>query len=348
MDVLDLSRELISIDSTTGREAGVSELIADRMRRSGWVVRTQLIPGAEPGTRGERSNVLALSDDAGPPDVVLTTHIDTVPPFIELSEDADRLYGRGTCDAKGIFAAQWVAAERLRVLGQGRVAVLAVVGEETNSIGAKRAKELLPEARFLVDGEPTRLVMASAMKGVLGLRASATGVAGHSAYPERGRSAVHTLVRGLAHLIDEALPGEPEFGATTVNVGLLAGGAAMNVIAPDARAEIMIRLACASDEILRRVRATLTEEVEISIHTCAEPRRIYVPDGFPSAPVSFGSDVPYLSAIGTTLLVGPGSIHDAHTSHESIRKVELLEAVELYTTLGQRLIAEGTRVTAGT
>ncbi|MBI4821827.1 MAG: M20/M25/M40 family metallo-hydrolase [Deltaproteobacteria bacterium] len=345
MDVVELAKELISIDSTTGREGHVSALIAERLKQNGWIVTTQPIPGGDPSIREDRMNVLALSDESGPPDLIVTTHVDTVPPFFPLTERDGRLFGRGSCDAKGILAAEWVAIERLRARGFERVGLLAVVGEETNSIGAKRAPELLPKARYLIDGEPTRLIPASAMKGVLGFRATAKGVAGHSAYPERGHSAVHEIVRGLARLIEEVMPGEPEFGATTVNVGLVEGGAAMNVIAPAARAEIMIRLATASEKVLERARAALGPGVEIEIHTCAEPRRIHVPLGFQGEPVSFGSDVPYLSAIGTTLLVGPGSIHDAHTDHESIGKDELLAAVDLYERLGERLLQAGARAT---
>src|SRR5262249_49489740 len=149
----------------------------------------------------ERINLLAMTDPGRPPDVVLTTHLDTVPPLIPLSEDDAYLYGRGTCDAKGIFAAQWIAADQLREKGRRNIALLGVAGEETDSVGAKTVSAVLPKARFIIDGEPTDLELTSAAKGILALRLSANGIAGHSAYPERGKSATHAMVLSLARLL---------------------------------------------------------------------------------------------------------------------------------------------------
>jgi len=338
-DVVELAKALVSIESTTLREGTVGAFIADGLEADGWRVTRQEIPGGDPSVAAPRMNVLATLSEQ-PPKLVFTTHIDTVPPFIPLSEDAEFLYGRGTCDAKGIFAAEWIAAERLRALGHEDVALLAVVGEETDSIGAKRAAAILPAARWIVDGEPTGCVMTSAAKGFFSFRARARGVAGHSAYPERGRSALHALIRGLGRLIEAELPSEPSIGASTVNVGRVEGGLAANVIAPDAEAVIAVRLGTEVEPIVERVRALLGPDIEIDVQTLSPPQRIHVPAGYPSAPVSFGSDVPHLRSIGTPLLVGPGSIHDAHTAGEKIGKAELRAAVDLYTELGLRLLAE--------
>jgi acetylornithine deacetylase len=213
-----------------------------------------------------------------------------------------------------------------------------VVGEETDSIGAKKVTEILPHADWIVDGEPTDLVMTSAAKGVLAMRLSCQGVAAHSAYPDRGRSATHPLIRGLAKVIDAQLPSEPAFGETTANVGTIHGGLAANVLAPEARAELMVRLAAPLAVVRAEIDRLLGSEVAIEIASQSEPLRIHVPEGYASAPVSFGSDVPHLSGIGTPLLVGPGSIHDAHTQGEKIRKDDLRRAVEFYVELGERLL----------
>lgn len=299
----------------------------------------QPIDGGDPSMAEPRINVLATCGE-GPPDVVLTTHLDTVPPYIPLTEDDEYLYGRGTCDAKGIFAAMWVAAERLRASGHTGVALLGIVGEETDSCGAKNASAILPKARWIIDGEPTEGVMTSAAKGVLAMKVRAKGVAGHSAYPERGHSAVHDLVSHLAKLLATSLPFEDDFGPTTVNIGHLAGGVAANVIAPSAEATLMVRVGTDLATVRAAVESHLPEGVEVEVLSASDPLRIHVPQGYDSAPVSFGSDVPHLSPIGTPLLVGPGSIHDAHTKGEKIGKQALRDAVDLYEQLALRLMAQ--------
>ncbi len=340
MDVLELARTLLAVESTSGREGRVAALVADRLEADGWRVIRQPVPGGDPDMAEPRVNVIATLDDA-PPEVVLTTHLDTVPPYIAPSEDEEWLFGRGTCDAKGIFAAQWAAAERLRARGHRRVALVGVVGEETDSLGARLLPEALPKARWIVDGEPTEGVMSSAAKGVLSLELRARGQAGHSAYPERGRSAVHTLVTALARLLQAELPSDPAFGVSTVNVGRIEGGVAGNVIAPEARALVVVRVAGELDAVRAAVLAHLGDDVEHEILTASPGQRIHVPEGYAATPVAFGSDVPHLRAIGTPLLVGPGSIHDAHTSHERLRKADLLAAVDLYAEVAEALLGAG-------
>lgn len=339
MDVIELTKELVAIPSVTNDEGHVCKLVIDRLEAAGWLVTTQEI-APERGATPElpRLNVLARVEDVTP-DVVLTTHLDTVPPFIPPTEDDLRIYGRGTCDAKGIFAAQWVAAERLRAEGHRGIALMGVVGEETDSIGAKLIAPLLPAAKWIIDGEPTQMKFASGAKGILALNVKATGKAGHSAYPEVGHNALHDLLPALTRLIDAELPFEAQYGPTTVNVGVTRGGVAPNVLAPSAEAIVMIRLGAAIDVVLPRVREVLGDAVAIEVTSKSEPHPMPVPEGHAGEVVKFGSDVPYLSKLGRTMLVGPGSIHDAHTSHEKIEKQELLDAVELYWSVARELIA---------
>lgn len=337
-DVLDLARELVSIPSVTGDEGGVAKLVADRLEAGGWHVIRQEVPPEAPGGPA-RYNILAIDDPKRAPDVVLTTHLDTVPPFIALTEDDEHLFGRGTCDAKGIFAAQWIALERLRASGKRGLALLGVAGEETDSAGAKMAHQILPRARFVIDGEPTDLALTSGAKGILALKLTAKGVAGHSAYPEHGVSAAHAMIRALAKLVDTKLPSLPKYGETTVNVGLLSSGLAPNVIAPAASATVLIRLGAPYEQVIGEVRRVLAPEIEIEVTSNADPLDIFVPEGREGRVVRFGSDVPYLSTIGTCLLVGPGSILDAHTSGEKIRKDDLRAAVDLYQSIAEGLFA---------
>ncbi len=343
VDPVELCRALVAMPSISNQEGALCHWVAERLGGEGWSVETQPVPPDKdaPAAPG-RCNVLARPAGAsGPPGVVLTTHLDTVPPFIPLSEDDVHLYGRGTCDAKGIFASMWAAADRLRAEGVTRVALLGVVGEETDSLGAKMVGELVPKADWIVDGEPTEMRMADGAKGILSLRLRQRGTAGHSAYPERGVSAVHGLVRSLARLMEAELPSDPRFGDTTVNIGVLEGGIAPNVIAPAASAQVMIRLSAASDAVLEEVKRVVGPEVELAVVSRSEPHEIHALSDHPREVVRFGSDVPYLSRIGKPLLVGPGSIHDAHTSGEKIRKDDLHRAAELYVEVTKALLRDG-------
>lgn len=333
--VVDLARTLVGIPSETGHEGRVGAFMAEQLQDRGWQVLRQDLPGDREG--GGRFNVLATSGPIAPR-LVFTTHLDTVPPPLPFREDAEHLYGRGTCDAKGILAAMWIAAERLRAEGHQDVALLGVVGEETDSLGAKRVGEILPHADWIIDGEPTELGLVSAAKGVYLFRAEVQGVAAHSAYPERGDSAIHHLLQALHRLLSETLPSEDRFGPTTVNVGRIEGGAAANVIAPSAAAEIIIRLGAPRAKVVPTVKELLGPKVKIEVRSESEPIEMHVPEGHRGRPVAFGSDVPYLSRLGTPLLVGPGSIFDAHTDGEKIKKADLEAAVELYVELGRRLL----------
>lgn len=339
MDVVELTRTLVAIPSITNDEGEVSAFVAAGLEAQGWHVVLQEVPPEGGHTpKKPRLNVLALPAPGVTPEVVLTTHLDTVPPFIPPTEDEVYLYGRGTCDAKGIFAAMWVAAERLRAAGEARIALLGVVGEETDSWGAKQVHQILPKAGWIVDGEPTELVPASGAKGILALNVTAKGRAAHSAYPEQGHSALHDLIPALARLLEAQLPHEPKFGATTVNVGVIGGGVAPNVLAPSASAQVLIRLGAPAEDVLREVRRLLGDALQLEITSKSDPHDIHVPAGQAGEVVRFGSDVPYLAKIGKPLLVGPGSIHDAHTAREKIAKADLVRAVELYARIARGLL----------
>jgi acetylornithine deacetylase len=339
VDVVELTRTLVNIPSVTNEEGAVAQHVIRALSAQGWHVLTQEIPpegGAQPSL--PRLNVLALAEPGVVPQVVLTTHLDTVPPFIPCTEDEAFLYGRGTCDAKGIFAAQWCAAERLRQAGHKGVALLGVMGEETDSWGAKQVKAILPKAGWLVDGEPTQSKPASGAKGILALTVRAQGKTCHSAYPELGHSAVHDLVPALARLVQAELPYDPFFGPTTVNIGRISGGLAPNVLAPAAEALVLIRLGAPAEPVLAAVRALLGDALTVEITSMADPHKIHVPAGQVGEVVRFGSDVPYLAEIGETLLVGPGSIHDAHTAHEKVGKAELVASVDLFHDIAAALL----------
>jgi acetylornithine deacetylase len=286
---------------------------------------------------GERFNVYAHR--AGEtPDVVFSTHTDTVPPFIPSSEDEEFIYGRGACDAKGIIAAQIAAAERLRDEGV-KVGLLFVVGEERDSAGAKVANLSPRGSRFLINGEPTDNRIALASKGTLRAEVRSTGKMAHSAYPELGESATHKLIEALHRVLAVPLPMNPEIGPSTLNVGLIEGGRAPNVIADHAAAQLMIRLVGPSDETRQAIEAAV-EGLAILDYRLEIPfmefRHI---EGIPTMVAAFTTDVPWLGAWGEPLLLGPGSIHVAHTPHEKLAKRELLEAIDLYIEVARRLVS---------
>ena len=333
LDPVELTRRLIDIPSISGEEEGVARFLASTLAGRGY--RVELFEAAP-----RRPGLLVTTD--APPRVVFSTHLDTVPPHIPSSEDETHVYGRGACDAKGIIAAQLAAAERLRAEGGTELGLLFVVDEECGSIGARAANRLAAAraCRWLIAGEPTENRLAVGSKGSLRVRLHAAGTGGHSAYPERGRSAIHVLLDVLGDLRAVAWPRDDFFGETTCNIGVLAGGAGANVIAPDARADVQIRLVTDQAPVRELVERAVAERARIEYLSCTPPMRLAAVPGFEPCVVGFTTDVPHLSSWGTPLLFGPGSIHDAHTPHERIGKAELARGVELYVRLAQRLLAE--------
>ncbi len=329
-----LTQALMRIDSTTGKEAEVCQFFAEWLSARGYRLTRQLV-GGEAG----RTNLFAAH---GTPRVVLTTHIDCVPPFIAPRESGEAHHGRGACDAKGIAAAMAFAGEALKARGHEDFGLLFVVGEETDSAGAKAftASGLGKDIRYLIDGEPTGNVLAHGHKGLLAFKARRKGRPGHSAYPELFDSALHKLIHDLDHLTHLPLPDDPHFGTTTVNVGRMAGGLAGNVIAEAAEAEIVCRLAKPLEVVEPLIRGAFSEGTEIEVQTKSDPLPIYVPAGYASEVVRFGTDVPHLQPVCPVLLVGPGSIHDAHTAHEHLPKEAQLAAVGLYVELVEKLSKE--------
>lgn len=320
----------MDVDSTTGREGAVAAVMADYLRASGAFDAVETWPVA-PG----RDNVFARR---GAPRVVMSTHLDTVPPFFPSREDGERIWGRGACDAKGIAAAQCFAALALAEQGQSDFGLLFVVGEERDSAGALAANARAPgAARYLINGEPTEGKLIAAGKGVLRVALRARGRAAHSAYPELGDSAIDKLLNALERVRALRLPRDPVLGTTTLNIGTLAGGRAPNVIADLASAELMFRLVGEGEPVRAALEAALEGEVEHEYGLELPPLRLTTVEGFATGIVAFGTDIPNLGRWGTPLLYGPGSIHVAHTEGEYIAKADLAAAVEAYATLVGRL-----------
>jgi acetylornithine deacetylase len=264
--------------------------------------------------------------------------MDTVPPFIESSEDGTRIYGRGSCDAKGIITAQIVAAEKLRA-ERVHVGLLFLVGEERDSLGAKVANQQAIGSRFLINGEPTENKLALASKGALRVELTARGKMAHSAYPELGESAIDKLVEALSRLHAMKLPENPDVGPCTKNVGLLQGGRAPNVISDLAKAELLFRLVGPSDELRRQIVETVGSLAEVNFTLEIPFVKLRTLDGLPTMVAAFTTDIPALSNWGEPLLLGPGSIHVAHTEGEYVEKAQLTQAVELYCVMAKRLLA---------
>ncbi len=329
-DVVALAEWLMATDSTSGRESALVAAFGAALEARGWAVTR--IP-----VSGDREDLLATSG-AGPY-VTLSTHLDTVPPYLPPRRTLDTLHGRGSCDAKGIAAAMLCAAERLRTAGTS-VALLFVVGEETAHDGAHAANDWAVAHRFpsiaLLNGEPTESTLALGTKGALRAVLRTSGEAAHSAYPELGRSATRDLVHLLAELDEVPLPSDPLLGETTINIGRLSGGVADNVVAPSAEARLMARVVTSADDVWSRLerwvagRAALERGIEIA------PVRLGTLPGHPTSVVAFATDIPAMPAWGTPYLFGPGSIHVAHRDDEHVSISELRAAVDRY----ERLVRE--------
>ncbi len=336
IDPIALTRRLVDIESVTYNEGAVGAYLAGLLAERGLVVGRTAVP-QPPNSRftGERFNV--YGDYGVRPDVVFSTHMDTVPPYLPSREDDLYLYGRGACDAKGIIAAQLAAAERLHADGLA-VGVLFVVGEERDSAGARVANLNPRGSRFLINGEPTDNRLALASKGALRAEIKAHGTMAHSAYPELGESAVHKLVRALDRLLDMPLPSVEGVGPSTLNIGVVEGGRAPNVIADAAAAQVLIRLVGPSAETRAAVEQAVAGLADVEFTLEIPFIRMRAVQGLETMVAAFTTDIPALSNWGEPLLLGPGSIHVAHTPFEKIAKQELLAAVDLYCAVAHGLV----------
>ncbi|MGA8153868.1 MAG: M20/M25/M40 family metallo-hydrolase [Terriglobales bacterium] len=330
MDVVALTRQLVDIESITGNEGPVGEFLHHELSRLGY--RSHKI-----AVEGSRFNIFATSPQEPRPAVVFSTHMDTVPPFIPSSEDAARVYGRGSCDAKGIIAAQIAAAERLRQDGV-YAGLLFVVAEEKESQGAKTANQQSPGCRFLVNGEPTENRIAVASKGTLRIDLAAHGRMAHSAYPELGESAIDKLLEALRRLRAMKLPFAEGIGPSTLNIGMIEGGRAPNVIPDYARAQLLYRLVGPGSPLRREIEQAVSGLASIESVLETPFVRLRTLDGLPTMTAAFTTDIPWLTNWGEPLLIGPGSIHVAHTDGEYVEKQQLSEAVELYCGIAKRLL----------
>ena len=338
IDPIRFTQQLCEIESTTYFEGQVGDFLAAFLSGRGWEVDQTPVPQPEESAgKGPRWNVYA--GPAGQrPDLVFSTHMDTVPPYIPFREDAEFLYGRGVCDAKGIIATQVAAAEMLRADGL-RVGLLFVSGEERDSAGAKVANESPKGSRFLINGEPTDNRLALASKGALRAVFKASGKMAHSAYPELGDSAVHKLVEVLGRLLQLELPVTEDVGPSTLNIGQVHGGHAPNVIADKAEAQVLVRLVGDSEPVRKALVEAARDLAEVDFTLEIPFVRLKAVEGLPTMVAKFTTDIPQLSNWGEPLLLGPGSIHVAHTPHERVAKKELLEAVELYVRVAKQLLA---------
>jgi acetylornithine deacetylase len=333
MDVFSLTRELVDIESITENEKEVGLFLLDRLgalaSRTGGCVEQMEISA-------DRFNVLAYW---GQPAVTLSTHMDVVPPFFPSREDADFIYGRGACDAKGIIAAMTVAAERLLEKGLRNFALLFVAGEERNSAGALAAARQPRGSRYLINGEPTENQLAVGSKGALRYEIVAHGRLAHSAYPELGESAIEKLLDALEAIRRIPMPEDPVLGRGTLNIGTISGGRAPNVIPDHAQAEIMIRLVADDEQLRRAILEAAAGRAEARDVLLIPALRLKSLPGLPTTVVAFTTDIPaFDGAWGEPFLIGPGSIHVAHTLDEKISKRQLAEAVEIYRTMVERLI----------
>jgi acetylornithine deacetylase len=333
MNVFELTRALVDIESITGNEESVGIFLSSHLsdlasRFHGTVERIEVEP--------HRFNVFAQFGDR--PVVTLSTHMDTVPPFFPSREDADYIWGRAACDTKGIIASMITAAERLLESGGTNLGLLFVVGEERNSAGALHAGKDPRGCRYIINGEPTENQLALGSKGALRYELVAGGKMAHSAYPELGESAIEKLLDALAEVRKIQLPADPTLGPSTLNIGTISGGRAPNIIPDEARAELLIRLVGDSSSTRQAILDATAGRVEAREVLEIPALRLGSIEGFQTTVVAYTTDIPaFGTAWGQPFLFGPGTIHVAHTLEERVPKGQLTDAVELYQRMVQDL-----------
>ena len=330
MNVFELTRALIQIPSISGDEGRVASFLAEYLLDAGFKAELQDIGDHRPNVYARR----------GDPDIVLSTHIDTVPPYVEFREDDEFIYGRGACDAKGLVAAMVKAGEALIESGVSDFGLLFLVGEEAGSHGARAANTIANRSRFLINGEPTESKLALGSKGALRAILKSVGRAAHAAYPERGESAIEKLIDVLDDFRRAELPVDQTLGKTTMNIGFISGGVAANVIPPNAEAELMFRVVTDTVSLKRRIEDIVAGRTGIEYGFECNPVFMEKLDGLETTVVSFTTDIPMLTNWGKPLLYGPGSILDAHTANEKISKRDLEQAVNVYSDMLKKLKAK--------
>lgn len=331
MDLFALTRAMIDIESVTGNEGKMGQYLHDHLqplatKHGGTLERLKVADG--------RYNVFV---QWGRPEIVLSTHMDTVPPFIPSKEDDEYIWGRAACDTKGIIASMLKAVEALLDDGVTNLGMLFVVGEEIDGIGAHTANQNSRGSKYLINGEPTENRLALGSKGNLRVEIEATGKMAHSAYEELGDSAINKLLDNLQSLRNLKLPEDPLLGPSTCSIGLISGGRAANVISDHASATAVVRVVTGMDEAIELVRSAFDDRVKVTMPVQTKALRLKSVPGFETTVVKYTTDIPKLTNWGEPLLLGPGSIHVAHTSEERIPKQQLTEAVGLYQKLVKQL-----------
>lgn len=332
MNIFQFTREIIEVESTTWNEGGAGRWLRDYLSDQGFAVETQTVSDG-------RFNVYAK---LGEPKVTFSSHMDTVPPYFGFREDDKNIYGRGACDAKGVIAAQVFAAQKLRDEGFKDFGMLYVVGEEDGSDGAQVANNLPNQNKFLINGEPTESKQAIATKGALRLVIEAHGKIAHAAYPELGDSAIEKLMDILNEIRHADWPSDPLLGTTTYNIGTITGGRKANVVPDFAAAELMFRTVTHPDDLYKLISERVGKRAEIKRGFSIVPvhcQTVNCGHEIPTDVVRFATDIPCLTKWGKPLLYGPGSIHDAHTTHEYIAKEDLQNAVTTYADMAKTLLA---------
>ena len=330
MDPLELTKSLVALETPTGSERPATDFLDAALSRAGYTTLRQQVSAG-------RHNLFAFRE---PPALVFSTHVDCVPPYVPLSEDADTIRGRGSCDAKGLAAAMIAAAEQLASRGERRIGLLFLVGEENGSDGARAAADFGPRGRFIINGEPTENRLSIGQKGSLRVNLDAEGRAAHSAYPDEGASAIAALLDTLERIRRMPLPSDALLGPSTLNVGLINGGIAPNVLAPHATAQVLFRIVEPPAGLKQQILALLAPNVSASFPVeLPFYKGGTAPAGWDTTVVSFSSDLPFLTSWGEGYQLGPGTIRVAHSPHEHIRKADLLRGVELYVRLATDLLA---------
>jgi acetylornithine deacetylase len=331
MNLFELTKSLMNVPSVSGDEEAVGFFLRDYLESLGWTVELQAVSA-------NQNNVIAYLNER--PRVFLSTHMDTVPPFIAPTETDEKIMGRGACDAKGIIAAQIFAAEELRKQGIEDIGLLYTVDEEQSSTGAKVANEhpLAQKCEYLINGEPTDNDLAVGSKGAFRLKIKTEGKAAHSAYPEMGDSAIEKLLDILQDVRRTEFPHDEFFGETTCNIGTINGGLKINIVPAEAEAGLLIRLTTDKEPVREILEKTIGGRGRLEIMSFSLPVKMLAVEGFRQKVVRFTTDIPHLPNWGTPLLLGAGSILDAHTSREFVLKKDLQESVGLYVNLVKQLL----------